>query len=94
MVESTGVDKRIHLGINLRLDHFLTQNYSPFAISWQTQSCQKKPKALLPTRASLKLPEACPKIQLEIDQMPPPNPTWSIDEHDRLVAKLYRVTLR
>ena len=37
------------------------------------------------------LPTVCKAIQHEIQTMPPPMPNWTIDEHDRLVSKMFRV---
>ena len=34
----------------------------------------------------------CQAIQSDIHAMPAPHPLWSIEEHDRLLSKLFRVT--
>ena len=72
--------------------HFLTQVTVHLPTTDLDESA-KTPKSMRPTRASLKLPDVCHATQSDIEQMPVPSPAWSIDAHDRMLAKMFRDVL-
>lgn len=85
MVASAGVDKAIHLDINLKVDHLLTK--VSMHLPLQKNASQSKGKAVFPSRNTLKLPEVAKSIQDDIAALPPAHPLWTVDEHDRIVSK-------
>ena len=56
-VASAGVDPRIHLDINLRVDHLLTQLEVHLPSKSSVNLTTARPTANRPTRASLRLQE-------------------------------------
>ena len=91
---TTSVDTMIQLDINLHADNLLTQVtvHVPTVEVAAVDKLAKVPitKCRHPSRASLELPEVRQEIEASIATMPPPHPTWTVDEHDRLLTKLFR----
>ena len=89
-VQSAGVHPIIRLDIKLKADHLLTQltlNLPP------AQACftLKQPSiSLAPSRKALRLPEVVDAIRAECDAMPPACSQWTIEVHDKLLAKFFR----
>ena len=88
-VTATGVDSRMHVGINLHVAHSLT---------WATLHLPANPstgrvhmKGGPPSRDLLKLPEVREMLQQDIASLPPCDPSWLVDVHDRLLSKAFRV---
>ena len=92
---SAHVDTKIHLDINLHPAHVLTQVtiHLPSVSVREGSPQDVKPHTRITylSRDSLKLPEVQEAIQQELATFPPPHPKWSVDDHDRLLTKVFQV---
>ena len=81
----------IHVDINLKVDHLLTQVTVHARPPSQPFFQLKQPSfSTVPSRKALKLPEVVEAIRAECEAMPPACNQWTVDVHDQLLSKYFR----
>ena len=90
-VQTAGVKPEVHVDINLKVDHKLTAATLHLPVEQQVMPHGKTRAATRQMRAVLRLPELREALQKDFAQYPVPHALMPVEEHDRLVSKLFRV---
>ena len=86
-VQTAGVEPKVHVDINMKVDHKPTVATLHLPVEQQVMPHGKVTGQM---RVALRLPEIREALQKDFARYPVPHPSMPVEEHDRLVSKLFR----